>query len=194
MHHKPPPSTTLLTPSPHQLTPRLHAHHHPPSSRLYSLLTSHSLHAPIPSYMHNCTNKYAWTQVWSRRVWTLMHTYINTHECIPMNFSDKGLKSWIQLAIVETVYFVYWLRNISGEDEMQSHPPMPLASSGVDSSGGNKRILPWIQKVRFVPTLDMEPLFNPHPDYSSISSSFHLSALPSKSSLSTWLLSHPWIW
>lgn len=36
---------------------------------------------------------------------------------------------------------------------MRCQATLPLASSAVDSSEGDKRILPWILKVRFVPTL-----------------------------------------
>lgn len=39
-----------VNPIPHQSTTRLHSHHHPPSSKLDSPLTSHPLHP----YIHTC--------------------------------------------------------------------------------------------------------------------------------------------
>lgn len=86
--------------------------------------------------------------------------------------------------------FVYWLHNIRGEDEMQSHPACRLVWSRQQlrrqkNSALNSQSL----LLEICANSDMELLFNPHPDYSGISPSSHLSALPSKFSLSAWLSS-----
>lgn len=57
---------------------------------------------------------------------------------------------------VQSIYkklYILFTGCISSWVRMRRKSSLPLAASGVDSSGGNKRIPPWILKVQFVPTL-----------------------------------------
>lgn len=152
-------------PIPHQVHPQTASHHHPPSSKL-PIIPHWSVTCCMYPYIHTCIIALISMHghIWTRRMWAVMHKYtqMNAHQWT-LNLSAELKKStYIKLNR-------NWLHSISRDDEMQSHPA-PV------SSGGKKIIV----KVRFVQT-DMNPPFNPHPDYSSISASFQLSVLPSKS-------------
>lgn len=113
--YAPPPPSTLHppTPSPTSPPPDSEPATIPPSSKLDSPLASHSPHPHIHTCIIMSVDQ------------THRETYRQTHR---RTFSDKLLKRWIHMKRNRTPVF-------SEEDAL------PLVSPGVDSSGGNRRIL-----------------------------------------------------
>lgn len=147
-------------PIPHQSTRTLRSHppNHPPLSKLNSPLTSHSLQAPIHSYMLNCTHKYAWTQVQDETLVRIhANTQMNTYQCT----RHSHLPDTRVHIIINYSFFTSCITVLI---RMRCKATLPVHSWQQRRQQKNSPFSFWSQ---ICANSDMEPPFNPYPDYSS---------------------------